>query len=253
MAFEILTWEPVTIEHVNLRDEKHGEDTVSAMDIKVTLKISNNRLDTLIHPKLRKSNYFDRELDGGQVRLDDGQPELLPNLMFPEMHQPIKWPGLELTNTRVVFDYGMGEERGSNIDLHSCKVKSFFLTLMEGGTVEITFTIQNNEFPDGVLDKLRRKLSQDLPLLLIPTGAVCKLVKAIPEKKEPPKEKAPRADAGKVVSMFQTPEDAASDTPPIDAAQRVITAAMESAAPASGDPADAPKARGSRGAPTNLE
>jgi hypothetical protein len=246
MSFELLKWEPVRIRHVNLRGEKHGEETVSALDIKVELPIENRRLD-MFHPELCDKTYFNREAQQGQLAMDE-VPETLPNLIFPQMKAPRKWD-LELKGARVVFDYGLGEERGSNIDLHGSKVKGFELEMIEGGTVNVVFTIQNNEFPDGALDKLRHKLDQELPVLIVPAGAFCELLVPVAEPKEPPKPKPPRANSNKVID-FPVPKDVAPDAPPtIDPAQLTITQAMEAASPA----ADAPKARGSRNTPTSLE
>lgn len=251
MAFEFLRWELVTVLHVNLRDEKHGEDTVSAIDIKLQVDISNERLDDLIHPDMRDAFYFNRDFDASQLKIEE-VPEKYPNLRFPKMVMPLAWKD-EITGARVLFDYGLGEERDSNIDLHSCKVKNFRLTLCEGGTVEVVFTVQNNEIPDGVLDKLRRKLRQQLPILVIPMGATCDLVKAPAEKKVPPKEQPPRPNSNKVIN-FPTPSDAAPDEPPaIDPVQLTITQAMEAAPTVTKSDTPAPKARGARSTPANLE
>ncbi len=248
MSFELLKWEPVRIRHVNLRGEKHGEETVSALDIKVELPIENRRLD-MFHPELCDKTYFNREAAQGQLAMDE-VPETLPNLIFPQMKAARKWD-LELKDARVVFDYGLGDARGSNIDLHGSKIKGFELEMIEGGAVNVVFTIQNNEFPDGALDKLRHKLDQELPVLIVPAGAYCELLIPVAEPKEPPKPKPPRANSNKVID-FPVPKDAAPDAPPtIDPAQLTITAAMEAAQPAPA--ADAPKARGSRNTPTSLE
>jgi hypothetical protein len=160
MPFEFPTPTAVTLRHCNLREEKHGEDSAPAIDLKFTRQASNEILD-LFHPKLRESLYW-RDGDTEAQADVPGVAKVLPNKLFNAM-QPIAWD-LELTGCTVVIDYGLGD--GSNITLADCKVNAFRIDPKEGGTVDVTFRVQTSNFPDGALDKLAHKLGQETQITI---------------------------------------------------------------------------------------
>jgi hypothetical protein len=175
MTFELPKPVAVKLLHVNLRGEKHGDDTEPAIDLKLSMLAANDVLD-LFHPKLKSSLYFRSESTDAQAEVP-GVPQVLPNKLFSAM-QPLAWD-LELTGCKVVVDYGLGEDAGSNVELCDCKVNAFRIDPKEGGSVEVTFRVQTSNIPDGALDKLSRKLNQETQITLVR-----------PEVKEEPKQKA---------------------------------------------------------------
>jgi hypothetical protein len=163
--FQLLTPTTVTLKHVNLRPEKHGDESVRAIDVKLSLKQGNEVLD-LFHPKLRERLYWNqKEQEQLQTRMP-GVSASLPDLVFPEL-EPVKWD-LELVGAKVVVDYGLGAEAGSNVELHDCKVNGFLFELHQGGTVEVTFRVQTSNFPDGALDKLSKLLEHETAVQVLP-------------------------------------------------------------------------------------
>lgn len=167
MPFELKKWTPVTISHVNLRGEKHGDTRSPAIDIKCKLTAENALLD-LLDPRLRRRLCYSRAAEAGQADVA-GVTESLPDVMFPRLKQPLTW-GEDLTGATAVFDYGAGGD--SNIELTGCKVKSIEFEVLQGGSCNLVWSIQCNDYAEGVIDKLSHSLDQQLPLLLLPPGVV---------------------------------------------------------------------------------
>lgn len=84
MAFEISKTKG-KVAHLNVREEKHGEDPVLACDVKIKADVSNKFLDEL-SPGLRAA-LFAKE--GTQEPLVDGEDHLTV-LRFPQL-APQKW------------------------------------------------------------------------------------------------------------------------------------------------------------------
>lgn len=108
------------VAHLNVREEKHGEESVLAVDVKVQADVANDFLDRL-SPGLRQSLYAP---DGEQL---EGVEQPMSILRFPQM-KPIDW------DAPIV----MGE-----LVLHGARKadvkKPLVLACKEGGTVELTF------------------------------------------------------------------------------------------------------------------
>jgi len=163
--FQLLTPTPVTLKHVNLRPEKHGDESVRAIDVKFSLKQGNDILD-LFHPKLRTRLYWNQKEQEQQQERMPGVPASLPDLIFPEL-EPLKWD-LELIGAKVIVDYGLGPDAGSSIELCDCKVNAFLFECQQGGTVDVTFRVQTSNFPDGALDKLSKQLDHETAVQVLP-------------------------------------------------------------------------------------
>lgn len=170
MTFQFMTPTSVQLDHVNLRAEKHGDDSAPAIDLKFTRESGNDILD-LFHPKLREALYFRAEQTEAQGDIE-GVEQVLPNLQFAKL-APLAWD-LEHTGAKVTIDYGLGA--GSNIDLVDCKVNAFRISPKEGGTVSVTFRVQTSNIPDGALDKLSGLLQRETQITL-----------TLPEPKAEPK------------------------------------------------------------------
>lgn len=128
------------IAHVNLREEKHGEDPVLACDVKIVADVANDFL-TQLSPTL-KASLYQAEGEGSSAQpplIDDGTH--LPVLRFPQLG-PLKWDA---------------KMPAASVTLHSrpkvelvADVNDLRLEPKEGGTVEITFRCQLEPNPEQV-------------------------------------------------------------------------------------------------------
>lgn len=193
MTFQFLTPTSVQLDHVNLRAEKHGDESAPAIDIKFTREAGNDILD-LFHPKLRESLYYRAEQTDAQGDIE-GVEKVLPNLLFSRL-APLAWD-LEHTGAKVVIDYGLGED--SDITLVDAKVNAFRIAPKEGGTVAVTFRVQTSNIPDGALDKLSGLLQRETQITL-----------TLPEVKAEPKQAA--IDGTEGHPGAKTPEQALADS-----------------------------------------
>lgn len=173
MTFQFSQPTTVKLMHVNLRDEKHGDEPAAAIDVKFKRESGNDILD-LFHPKLLEALYYRDATTEAQSEVP-GVARILPNKLFTRM-DPISW-SLDITGATVVIDFGLGGE--SNITLHDCKVNSFLIDPKEGGTVEVSFRVQTSKIPDGALDKLAKKLKCETQITI-----------AVPDVKPGPQQQA---------------------------------------------------------------
>ena len=118
------------VAHLNVREEKHGEESVVAVDVKVAVDVGNDFLDGLALG-LRRSLYA---ADPEQLQ---GVEQPLSILRYPQL-EPLDW------NTPM---------KGCGFTLHGAKkaddlvfladvTKSLRLQPKEGGTVAVTFQMQ---------------------------------------------------------------------------------------------------------------
>lgn len=117
------------ITHLNVREQKHGEDSVLAVDIKIKADIGNKFLDDL-SPGLRAA-LFAKE--GPPPQQFDMEEDHLTILRFPQV-SPIKWT-VGMVKGQIVPHGGTKDQ-----DLEfECDIKEASLACKEGGTVEVTF------------------------------------------------------------------------------------------------------------------
>lgn len=132
MSFS-LKKQPSKVVHINVREEKHGEEAVLAVDVKVQADVSNDFLDQL-SPGLRAALYRkEGEEPGENTDLEAGH---LAVLRFPQI-MPFEWKD-EMVDAKVVIH---GHSKADNIDL-SGDVNQVRLAPKEGGTVELTYRVQ---------------------------------------------------------------------------------------------------------------
>lgn len=112
------------VTHLNVREEKHGDDPVLACDIKIKADIANKFLDEL-SPGLRTALFG----PGAQTEVDDH----LTLLRFPQL-APVKWNVAMVAGEFVL--HGAKKENDLSFE---CDVKECTLACKEGGTVEVTF------------------------------------------------------------------------------------------------------------------
>lgn len=130
----------VKVKHINTRNEKHGDDNVLGVDLRLQARMSNDVL-SLFSPTLKSSFFHKDEAVQGDLVTDAGY---LPNLKNPNIGA-IKWTG-DWENQRLVVHNGVREE--FDIILTDCKVNKLSFELQEGGTVFVAFRVQAH--PDEV-------------------------------------------------------------------------------------------------------
>lgn len=116
--------------HINIREEKHGEDDVLAMDLKITADMANTFLNQ-IAPGLMLALY--KGEDDQQALLDDGHA---PVLRFPGLKPLV----MEMPETSAKFTIH-GAKKADDIEFDA-KIKKIELDCKDGGTVEIMFKAQ---------------------------------------------------------------------------------------------------------------
>ena len=159
----------VTLEHVNLRDEKHGDETVSAIDIKLSMEVQNDVLN-LFHPTLKKWVYCKSKtppppVEQGSLDLED--PNGLPDLRFPEL-EPLRWDS-GLQGYLLIIEYGIGSS--SAIRFVDCKVNGFRFECMPGGTVRVTWRVQCSRPTGRAVGDISCLLKRDVMVTLTSSGA----------------------------------------------------------------------------------
>lgn len=156
-----LTAQQCKIAHINIREEKHGEESLTAVDVKITSDMSNDFLSYL-SPTLKGSLYGppDSAVQGSLVH---DNPGYMPRLLYPEMGM-IKWAG-EMKKAQVCLH---GATKKSNL-VFDCDVNKLSFVTKEGGTVEVAFRLQ--VVPEGAtLGKLAGMLGMELKVSIAPEG-----------------------------------------------------------------------------------
>lgn len=141
MTFQLEQVTKLHCVHVNIRRELHGEDNVPAIDLAVRKEGGNELLD-LLDPSIRQALYFNAAAANGQEQLPEVLA-ILPNLRLPKLNAcKFSWAkGEKHKGYRVVVDYGLGEQAGSNIDLDDCAVHSWTFEVKEGGSVVLDWKV----------------------------------------------------------------------------------------------------------------
>ena len=214
--FELPDFTGVKLDNANSRMQKHGEENVPAIDLALTLVATNRVLD-LIHHALRPTLFCAQGAQGRQPTQQemDLPVDDLPNVRFPHLDYPVKYDAM-LAGYTLTVDYGRGGE--SNLRLKTCDIKTFKVTPIEGGSVEIKFTVQCAE---GVDERIVGKLS------MLQQSEISIMLEA-PEVKEPETVTPARRGRPKKATAEET--------------QKSIADAMEKAGPVSGLGTDADQA-----------
>ena len=116
------------IAHLNLREEKHGEDTVLACDVKIEADVTNDFLSYL-SPTL-KGSLYEKLNDQGEL-LNDGH---MPTLRYPALPD-LLWDGT------MEAEFIIHGEKKSGDMVFDASVTKLHLGCKEGGTVTITFRV----------------------------------------------------------------------------------------------------------------
>ncbi len=192
MPFAFPTPTTVKLAHLNVRPEKHGDESVTALDLKFIRTAANSEL-SMFHPKLQAMLYW-RSKATTDRRDIEGVEQILPDLRFPLLGT-LAWD-LEMT-ARIVIEIGTG-----SIVLNPVKVNQFRIDPLQGGSVETTFRVQTSAIPDGALDLLGRMLDSDVQITLEPHTE---------KPSEAPKSKKGASTAPEKQPQAVTPESALTD------------------------------------------
>jgi hypothetical protein len=123
---------PMKLQHINVRDEHHGELTVIVLDLKITFDVPNTALDQL-SPTLRES-LFAPDPKLGNL-LEDGHR---PHVKNPELGT-LKWAG---RFKPVSLYLHLGQKTKDDILLAEATADKILVDPKEGGTCSITMRLQ---------------------------------------------------------------------------------------------------------------
>lgn len=154
----------VRLANLNLRAEKHGDDTKPALDMKIEATCASSAL-IHFHSELRQHLFME---DPNPDLVDQvAEGDALTILRYPKMGA-IKWDWEGQGYTATV-DYGLGG--ASNINLgDDLKLDHFVFEPMNGGSVAISFRIIAHPDSDDI-GKLSEFIQRDIDLVLTPPEA----------------------------------------------------------------------------------
>lgn len=144
------------IAHINVRQEKHGEEQVTALDIKVVVDVPNDFLSYL-DPTLKWSLYTKTP---GQDDLIEDKTHL-PHLRYGAITD-LKWHG-SMEKAAVTLH---GAKRSHDIELEA-DVDKLVLSPRDGGTVGISFRVQVRPDP-GMVAKIIAMLGIECKVTVTP-------------------------------------------------------------------------------------
>ena len=127
----ILTKQAAKVAHLNVREEKHGDEPIIAIDIKVEADVTNDFLSYL-SPTLKWSLYS-KNPNQGELIEDETH---LPVLRYQELGL-IGWDG-EMDQAIAIFH---GAKKSDDTELE-CEVDKLRFTCRDGGTVTVVFRIK---------------------------------------------------------------------------------------------------------------
>ena len=176
MIFELTAKTTMKLDKLNSRIEHHGEAHVLAIDLKCTMQSNNSLLDQF-HPKLRAALFCSLPAEAAARRAaENGQTEMslpvsdLPNIAFTKLKYPVKWD-LEATGYTCRIDHGLGGK--SDIVLSLCTLKNFSFAPIEGGSVEMEFTVSSAaDIDERIAGKLSVMQQSDITMTLLAPQAV---------------------------------------------------------------------------------
>jgi len=195
--FELAEFTSITLDHFQTRVELHGEAHVLACDLSMTLKTHNSILD-LMDKRLRPRLYMNLSAEekarltqqAGQATMDLPISDL-PNIAFPDIDYPLKFMK-EYSGHTCTIEHGI--DSSTAIVLNVCKLKTFRITPIEGGSVEIKFTISSAaDIDEHITGAMPMKQKTDIKMkLLAPRDVDGGVIDASADGDAPGTEKAKR-------------------------------------------------------------
>lgn len=167
--FSLLKPTYATLANLNTRIKKHGDESVSAIDISICYDAPNTVLDEF---QVGMIDAFYKAAEGGddsQVTIDGFEISAKPLLRFNQL-APLKL-GTELIGHRFAIDYGLDDE--SALVLPSCDIGKFSLEMKEGGTVSMKFRVQTNKgLTEHIIGKLAMLIGREVKVQMTPPEVV---------------------------------------------------------------------------------
>ncbi|MGF6957965.1 hypothetical protein [Paraburkholderia youngii] len=121
----------VMLEHINTRMERHGDEEVLALDLKITFDLPNSSLDQL-SGTLRRSLY---DADDTTDMID---PDITPHLRNPQLGT-LKWAG---KYSPVLFVFHDGQSDDDDLRFADAKLDKISVLPQDGGTCSYTARVQ---------------------------------------------------------------------------------------------------------------
>lgn len=162
--FELPNFTTTKLANMNPRIEKHGAESVPAVDLSFSINASNDILEQF-HPDLLLALYGEAEAgEVEQEELEGVEPvSVFTVLRFPKVN-PLKWDAKH-AGYKLAIDYGLGGE--SCLEIDGCEVGKFVLDCKEGGTVEVRFQVQcNSGLTEKIMGKLSLMIGQEVQITL---------------------------------------------------------------------------------------
>lgn len=156
MNFE-LTAADMEFAHLNVRSEKHGDDDVTAIDLKLIWTTSHDAL-TLFDARLARALY---EFDAKQAVVEGASPVMTARA-FPLL-QPLAWKD-EVTGLKLTIEHGLAGK--SDLVLNDCTADHFVIEALDGGSVKIAFRLRTLCKDERILGKLGMLIKRDLPMTI---------------------------------------------------------------------------------------
>lgn len=146
MAFQLPDVTECICTNANPRTEIHGKDEngkerrVRAIDLTFQFTTENTVLNA-IAPGLREHFYRNKAADAAQETLPDVVIPL-PNIRFPQLKtDDIRWEQPKSRGYRWIWDWG---REAQHVDFSDVAVGGLALTLHEGGTTDVKFSVSYN-------------------------------------------------------------------------------------------------------------
>lgn len=152
---------PTSVTNLNVRKERHGDESQLAVDIKYELQASNEILES-IEKGLREA-LFRKPGKGEQQTLQiDGNN--LTAVKFPSL-APVS-----LSHEFTGYEIHIGGELEATpaIPLVDVKIKKITIAPLEGGSVTLTFTGSSEADPDDLAGLAEALVRGDVRLTLTP-------------------------------------------------------------------------------------
>ena len=126
----------MTLAHMNIRSEVHGEDRREATDLKLHVLLQNDCL-AMFHPYLKNALYH---LDATHAKSDDLADKGMdsPHVRMPEIDWPMRWKGEMKGAKFVIRQVGVRE----NVSFADAKINGARITAKDGGIIDLTFRVQ---------------------------------------------------------------------------------------------------------------
>ncbi|RYF46535.1 MAG: hypothetical protein EOO27_39195 [Comamonadaceae bacterium] len=166
MKFELPNSTPSKMVDIKILAKKNGQKELTpAVQLRFMVELPNSALQ-MFDPALRTFLYEKLEEDGaaGDQATLDGVPEVseLPNLTrAANQLGALQWAG-GMFGASLYIDHGLGG--ASDMELRDCEVSKFKIDPKEGGTCQISFTVDAAGVDERTFGKLSLLKKHEFPI-----------------------------------------------------------------------------------------